>query len=471
MTQSAGPHTVRMYLPLAEASEAPRTSSRLARLDSLTGLRFFAAGIVFFHHGFELTTGTLREAMQAVFGHGRAGVSFFFVLSGFVLAWSMKPGDTAVSFWRRRAAKLWPAYAVATVAAYGVSRFFDGRYFSLKRLAANLAMVQAWIPAKDWYFSVNAVNWSLSVEAFFYLTFPLYAATLLRLRGRQAAALAAVLFGGVLAVAAVFGRDIILGNGWTLPDTMGVWIVYVSPVVRIMEFLLGILMVTMIRRGVMPRVPVGVAWGSLAAGWVLAGQVPAGFSVVAVTVVPFCLLILAYAQTDIAAPRTTVWSSRTMVTLGNISFCFYLVHQLVMRLFTSEVGLHWLGMSTGVRSLKVLGLIFTVSLFCAWSLHTFVEKPCERLLKGRAGRPVPAGREKVAQEAIDREDVVREGVAAAPTHRRAAPQPREARLSRPARHAAPSPAPRATPGASPRARRLVEAGMDPLITAPRPRGW
>jgi peptidoglycan/LPS O-acetylase OafA/YrhL len=386
VTQSVETHTVRMSLPRTVTPHPSRRSARPARLDSLTGLRFFAAGIVFLHHGFELTTGTLREAMLAVFGHGRAGVSFFFLLSGFVLAWSMQPGDRATSFWRRRFARLWPAYAVATVAGYVVCRYFDGRPFSLERLAANLAMVQSWIPAKDWYFSVNAVNWSLSVEAFFYLTFPLYAAAILRMRAGQAMVLAGVLFGGILTAALLVGRDLVLGGGWMLPDAPAIWVLYVSPAVRILEFLLGIVMVTLVRRGALPRVPVALAWSALAVGWVVAGKVPASFAVVAVTVLPFCLLILAYAQTDVAAPRTTLWSSRGLVFLGNISFCFYLVHQLVMRVFVVEVGPAWLSVSTGVRSLKVLILVLAVSLVAAWLLHVCVEKPGERLLRGRAPR-------------------------------------------------------------------------------------
>jgi len=377
-----------MSLPRQLSPNLSRRSLRPARLDSLTGLRFFAAGIVFLHHGFELTTGTLREAMQAAFGHGRAGVSFFFVLSGFVLAWSMQPGDRAVAFWRRRAARLWPAYAAATLAGYLVSRFWDGRLVSPERLVANLAMVQAWIPAKDWYFSVNAVNWSLSVEAFFYLTFPLYAATILRLRARHAMVLGAVLFGGILLVAFAFRGDIVLAGGWMLPGAPAVWVVYVSPAVRIMEFLLGIVLVTLVRRGAVPRIPPALAWASLAVAWVVAGKVPASFSLVAVTVLPFCLLILSYAQTDVAAPRTTVWSTRSLVFLGNISFCFYLVHQLVMRVLSAEAGPAWLSASTGVRSLKVLGLVLAVSLVAAALLHFGVEKPCERMLRSRAPRQV-----------------------------------------------------------------------------------
>lgn len=386
VTQSVEAHTVRMSLPRDVTAHGSRRPARPSRLDSLTGLRFFAAGIVFLHHAFELTTGTLREALTAVFGHGRAGVSFFFLLSGFVLAWSMQPGDRATSFWRRRAARLWPAYAVATLAGYLVSRFWDGRFFSLERLAANLAMVQAWIPAKDWYFSVNSVNWSLSVEAFFYLTFPLYARSIMRMRARAAFTLAGALLAGMALVALVFGGDIVLKGGWQLPASPGVWIVYISPAVRIMEFVLGIVLVSLLRKGALPRVPVSLAWISLAVAWVAAGKVPAGFAVVAVTVVPFCLLILAYAQTDVATPQSTFWSSKRLVFLGNISFCFYLVHQLVLRVFTAEVGRDWLAVSSGVRSLKVLVLVLAVSLVAAWLLHTLVEKPMEKVLRGRSQR-------------------------------------------------------------------------------------
>jgi len=40
--------------------------------------------------------------MLKPFTHGALGVSFFFVLSGFVLVWSTRPDDTAWPFLRRR---------------------------------------------------------------------------------------------------------------------------------------------------------------------------------------------------------------------------------------------------------------------------------------------------------------------------------------------------------------------------------
>jgi peptidoglycan/LPS O-acetylase OafA/YrhL len=339
--------------------------------------------MVFMSHCFPLGTGTFRQALLGVFGQGRAGVSFFFILSGFVLAWSMKPGDNARSFWGRRLARLWPAYAVAAVAGYLVGRWVDHRYFSLEGLARNLAMIQSWTPAKSVYFSINSVNWSLSAEAFFYLTFPLYARAILNLTARKAAVLGGVLFTAIWLIGAPFVDKIPIGGGFVLPDNTAIWLVYVCPAVRVLEFMLGIVLVALVRRAALPRVPAAVAWVSAAVAWGAASVLPVSFGAVAVTVLPFCLLILAYAQTDISAPRSTVWSSRTLVWLGNVSFCFYLVHQLVLRVFVTKVGMRWLAIGGGMRTLKSLAFVFVVSLIAAWLLHVLVEKPCERVLRGR----------------------------------------------------------------------------------------
>ncbi|MCU1669256.1 MAG: mycarose O-acyltransferase [Blastococcus sp.] len=364
------------------------------RLHSLTGLRFLAAFMVFMSHCFPLGTGTFRQALLGVFGQGRAGVSFFFILSGFVLAWSMTPGDNARSFWGRRLARLWPAYAVAAVAGYLVGRWVDHRYFSLEGLARNLVMIQSWTPAKSVYFSINSVNWSLSAEAFFYLTFPLYARPILNLTARKAAVLGGVLFTAIWAVGVPFVDKIPLGGGFVLPDNTAIWLVYVCPAVRVLEFMLGIVLVALVRRAALPRVPAAVAWVSAAVAWGAASVLPVSFGAVAVTVLPFCLLIISYSQTDVVAPRSTLWSSRTLVWLGNVSFCFYLVHQLVLRVFTTKAGTSWLAVGGGMRTLKSIAFVFVVSLTTAWLLHVLVEKPCERVLRGlrspgRATRPLP----------------------------------------------------------------------------------
>ena len=71
------------------------------RLPSLTGLRWVGAMLVF---GFHVATlGVLadpapREFLGGLFRLGLSGVQFFFILSGFVLVWSARVGDSRRTF-------------------------------------------------------------------------------------------------------------------------------------------------------------------------------------------------------------------------------------------------------------------------------------------------------------------------------------------------------------------------------------
>ena len=55
------------------------------RINHLTGLRFFAAFLVFMSH---IEFSGSYDSLQIVFKQGFIGVSFFFILSGFVLSYS-----------------------------------------------------------------------------------------------------------------------------------------------------------------------------------------------------------------------------------------------------------------------------------------------------------------------------------------------------------------------------------------------
>src|SRR5690242_14192774 len=109
----------------AEPATGKENTPRFSRLPSLTGLRFVAALCVFAYHAW-LPIPALRlvnddGVAYGVYGKvsqaGGLGVGFFFVLSGFVLTWSARPGDTPKSFWRRRIVKIYPNYAVAWLLA------------------------------------------------------------------------------------------------------------------------------------------------------------------------------------------------------------------------------------------------------------------------------------------------------------------------------------------------------------------
>lgn len=108
-----------------------------------------------------------------MFGQGGwTGVAFFFVLSGFVLTWSARPGEPASGFWRRRAAKIVPNYVLTYLAAIGML-LASGLAVGGWRVLPGLFMVESWFPQPDIETSANPVAWSLSCEAVFYVCFPL----------------------------------------------------------------------------------------------------------------------------------------------------------------------------------------------------------------------------------------------------------------------------------------------------------
>jgi peptidoglycan/LPS O-acetylase OafA/YrhL len=140
-------------------------------LPALTSARFVAAlFVVIFHYDRKLDI--FPESM-AQFGY--EPVTFFFVLSGFVLAYSHAKADqlnvTARQFWLRRVKRLVPTYllALAISAPFLVATTIRTG-FNPGNLLVPL-FLQAWWPPASLLW--NGPAWSLSNEAFFYLLFPI----------------------------------------------------------------------------------------------------------------------------------------------------------------------------------------------------------------------------------------------------------------------------------------------------------
>jgi peptidoglycan/LPS O-acetylase OafA/YrhL len=138
----------------------------------LTSLRFFAALVVVIFH-YNLTR-AIFPVFVADFGY--EAVTFFFVLSGFILAYAHGIPRAALNigpreFFVARLARICPAYYVGVllvVLLFTVAGIL-ARLGSLPT-ALVLAMTQSWIPQFALYLSPPA--WSLSNEMFFYLLFP-----------------------------------------------------------------------------------------------------------------------------------------------------------------------------------------------------------------------------------------------------------------------------------------------------------
>lgn len=355
---------------------ATRTRADGSRLPSLTGLRFVAAFLVFcFHISVSglLAPSSTQHAFARLAGAGAVGVSFFFVLSGFVLAWSARRGDTARAFWRRRAAKIYPNYVVAFVISV-IGLYATGHAVGFLVGAANLGLVQAWWPDPGVYFGANSVSWSLACEAFFYALFPALLPVLRRIRPERLWASAAVCAAAVFAVPVVAAL---------LPAERHYWFVYIFPPVRLLEFVLGILMALVVQSGRWPRIPVWSVGVLLVVAYAVTPYFPPDAETSAVTLIPFALLIPAVAVADVEGKRS-VWRSRSAVWLGEISFAFYLVHQSVI--VDLMRGLDAQGSAPAKASALAVGAL-VLSLALAGLMHRFVEVPAMRRLGHRRTRP------------------------------------------------------------------------------------
>ena len=208
-----------------------------ARLNALTGARGPAALLVFAQHAGE------AGFLPFVFPSSLA-VSFFFVLSGFVLAY-VYSDDTPLGFrfYRARFARIWPATILSTL----LLLLILPHHFYLPQqlphwttgwiLLTVIILFQSLIPIPDFYFAFNAVTWSISVEWCFYLVFPILNRGV---RSRTIMTLICVAMMGAALTLIAIQLQLPAFNSARLAQPTWHGVVYINPVTRLFEFVMGI---------------------------------------------------------------------------------------------------------------------------------------------------------------------------------------------------------------------------------------
>ena len=89
------------------------------RLPAVTSLRFFATFHVALFHMNEMGALTGPRWLKAFAGIGYVGVSFFFVLSGFILVYTYAGREIRLhDFWQARFARIYPAYLFSLLISF-----------------------------------------------------------------------------------------------------------------------------------------------------------------------------------------------------------------------------------------------------------------------------------------------------------------------------------------------------------------
>lgn len=356
------------------------TSSAAKSLPSLTGLRFVAAIAVFGYHIHAhgvFADPTVRRVCELIFTHAPAWMTFFFVLSGFVLTWTVRPTDTVRSIWRKRAARIYPNHVVTWLLSV-IALTYAGHTLSAGTVLPGLFLLQSWVPNPELFYGGNAPAWSLSCEAAFYAAFPL----LVKMLGKVsvgvlwpfAAALVAMIFLCSVAASAM--------SPW-----VGAWFIGVFPLTRMLEFILGIVLARIVKAGLWIPLGLWTATLLLCVGFASLAYVPGPFAFTVCAVIPVALFVPAVATADITGRRTP-WGGKRLVWLGELSFAFYLLHQLVIRTLDKLAGERDWGFGEGTA---IALAMFVITLVGSWMLLNVVEKPMMRLLnRGRVSVPASA---------------------------------------------------------------------------------
>jgi peptidoglycan/LPS O-acetylase OafA/YrhL len=251
-----------------------------SRIEQLTILRYWCAlGVLLAHCSDVLFRGVYSREVDIFLSifKSLAGPSMtgFFILSGVVMYLNYGPSleeehlnrKVLTSFFKNRVIRLYPLWCVAILldlilwsrASYSISDYWQG-------LPYYLTMTQSWIYKTLDNFSLNFVlgvstnvGWSISVEWFFYICFPILMLIISRLRTRRN-----LLVFMILTISIYFAwygflyfeafnessatYELIVGtnnvnmaslNQWA--DSAGRWLIYFNPFLWIFCFLIGIL--------------------------------------------------------------------------------------------------------------------------------------------------------------------------------------------------------------------------------------
>lgn len=367
-----------------------RVSEKDQRWVSLDVLRGLAVLPVVLLHASEVMVAMhgMGNAMQRSWLHmlsefdaGRFGVALFFIVSGFVVPFSLPAGGgaaggtTLAAFALRRAARLYPAYWMSILLSVLCIKLYHDSIppadYGWSLPLSNLLMLQRFVGWPD----LEGIYWTLQIELVFY-----------------------VLCAGLFAVGRLHGSRV---PAWLVPVCMAAWWLGRSslhPVVaETLRHLPLMFMGVLLRRvfdgqdGKTDRVmlagaalfycvalPFSLMYGALLSGQI-EGPLRAAF--------PFAGALVVFVCGVFVLPLGSRW----LAWVGRISYSVYLVHPAVMYGVAKVYESRW---GSGHGAMTALLWVIGGTLLASALLHHAVEKPGVRVgsrLVRRWFAPQPAG--------------------------------------------------------------------------------
>lgn len=351
----------------------------------LTGLRFFCALHIVIFHNYDLLNNvfSLQDFiyLNRFISYGEASVSFFFILSGFILVHVYKDKmSTAIerkNYLLGRVFKLYPLYLLAFTLDIGrVWNYFASSselfiHAILKFFVSSFAYlfaIQSWIPRLTpvW----NSPAWSISCEMFFYVMF-LFLLRKIFLIKKNLLWLCVFYF---IPLSLYFITTYFFNDLESMPSFLTFWRSF--PILRLFEFMIGILLYKLMLekrelREYIKRYSSLIFWGSAAGATLfttLGLEIPEKVKL-GILLAPFFSTMILGAYHD-KFFCDLLFKNKIIQILGMSSYALYITHMPLKNFLL-------LGTTDLSKCLFYFVGVVTLSVV----LYLFFEKPIQKKLK------------------------------------------------------------------------------------------
>lgn len=341
------------------------SAGRFRALPSLTSARWYAALSVFVIHAlvfmpvYPFQKSELFEKIHGVLPMqvGSAAVTFFFLLSGFIIFWSNHQMREPVYYVLRRMLKLYPTHLITAIMFVAVVW-----QFPWERTAAwlpNFLLMHTWVPGWSQLGGLNVPSWSLAAELLFYVSFPFFLPLVRKIPTHRLMVSIGALFAAIVVlhlayylftpgykgidntfVPLLFDMDVSppydvhAAPAWfLLPEhgvDIGYYLSYTFPLSRLPEFFLGVLGARAVIEGVWRNTKVWWPMVALVAAVALTWVLPVNFKMSVPMLLPVLAVVCTLAVRDMEGRSGPFMTSKVAIWGGNTSFALYLVQFPVM---------------------------------------------------------------------------------------------------------------------------------------------
>lgn len=347
----------------------------------LTSLRMIFALMVFASHLdflIEKEPTNLRWVYDNVFYEGYIGVSFFFILSGFILAFNyqseiLKGTNVKLTFYVARIARIYPLHVLTFILSIPLSLdvFLGSNLLFIKQVITNLTLTQSYFPIRDIYFSFNIPAWSISNEMFFYLLFPFLIQIFFKFNRFKKTWF--IMIFALIPLLTLFISSKLFHQFF-----------YISPFFRIIDFIIGIfiynlyIILKLKNREINFNLLEISSIVLLVVFFIFHERIPQVARFSFYYWIPMCYLIIAFSFQKGFISKFL--SKKHFVYLGEISFGLYMFHHLILR-YISAINIKFFHLE---NEYAIISLCFILSIIVSHFSFKHYETPMNKYVKAIA---------------------------------------------------------------------------------------